>query len=98
MFDIEKFARLARVKLTPQESKKIGHDLQDILGHFEELETVDTKNIKPMTGGTSLANIFREDETKAAKHDTFDTHKPKEGTDQFPETKNGYLKAPKIFD
>ena len=88
MFDIEKFARLARVKLTPQESKKIGHDLQDILGHFEELETVDTKNIKPMTGGTSLANIFREDETKATKHSTSDVHKPK----------NGYLKAPKIFE
>jgi len=91
MFDIEKFARLARIKLTPQESKKIGHDLRDILGHFEELETVDTKNVKPMTVGTSLSNIFREDETQQKS-------KPEGGTDQFPETKNGYLKAPKIFD
>ena len=91
MFDVNKFARLARVRLTTQESKKIGHDLQDILDHFKELETVDTTDVEPVTGGTSLSSVFRDDET-------LKRGRLEGGTDQFPETKSGYLKAPKIFE
>jgi len=90
-FDIKKFARLARIKLTPTESKKIDKDLEGILDHFKELEQVDTKKVKPMTGGTSLTNVFRED---AESED----HRVGGGTDQFPESRDGYLKAPKIFE
>ncbi len=43
-----------------------------------------------MTGGTSLTNVFRDDEINKDKLEG--------GTDQFPESKNGYLKAPKIFE
>lgn len=89
-FNVEKFARLARIKLSPKESEKIGEDLQGILDHFKELETVDTKAVEPMTGGTSLTNVFRDDEINKDKLEG--------GADQFPESKNGYLKAPKIFE
>ena len=91
MFDIEKFARLARIKLTPKESEKIGKDLRDILNHFKELETLDTKKVEPMTGGTGLLNIFRND-------DESEDHRVSGGADQFPGEKNGYLKGPKIFE
>ena len=91
-FDVKKYARLARIKLTPAESKKIDKDLEDILDHFKELEQVDTGKVKPMTGGTSLVNVFREDEAGS------DNHKVEGGVDQFPESKDGYLKAPKVFE
>ena len=91
-FDADKFARLARIKLTPEESEKISGDLEKILGHFEELKELDTEKVAPMTGGTSVKNIFREDELDK-KRDVSG------GPEQFPDsTKDGYLRVPKVFD
>jgi len=90
-FDLKKFAHLARINLTSAESKKIEADLQDVLGHFKELEGLNTEKIKPMTGGTSLKNVFREDESDSKDH------RAKGGSEQFPESKDGYLKVPKVF-
>ena len=89
-FDVKKFAELARLKLTQAESEKIEKDLGDVLDHFKELEKVDTKNVKPMTGGMSLFNVFREDKESESNI--------KGGGDQFPDEKDGYLKAPKVFE
>ena len=89
-FDVEKFARLARIKFTDKESEKISKDLGDILSHYKELETLDTEKVKPMSGGTSLSNVFREDELEKTRQSG--------GEGQFPEKKEGYLKAPKIFE
>ena len=91
-FNAKKFARLARIKLTPKESKKISGDLQKILKHFTELEELNTDKTKPMTGGTSLRNIFREDSPEAK------SRKVKGGTEEFPDSKDGYLRVPKVFD
>jgi len=91
-FDIKKFAHLARIKLTEKESEKFGKDLKNILGHFNELQEINTENVEPMTGGTELKNIFREDKLFERKDD------PKAVTEQFPESKDGYLKVPKVFD
>jgi len=91
MFDVKKYANLARIKLTPKESEKIGKDLRGILDHFKELEEISTEKVKPMTGGTALKNIFREDSAGAS-------HDAKASKDQFPEKKDGYLKSPKIFE
>ncbi len=89
-FDIKKFADLARVKITEKESKKIGGDLQGILDYFAELQELDTKKVTPMTGGTELKNVFRDDESSS--------HRISGGGEQFQETKDGYLKVPKIFE
>jgi len=88
-FDIEKFARLARIKLTPKESKKLSKDLEGILGHFEELQEIDTSKVSPMTGGTLLKNVFREDKEEKKRISG--------GVKNFPESKEGYLKVPKVF-
>lgn len=88
MFDIKKYARLARIKLSKQEEKKFQKDLEEVLGHVAELEKVDVKGVEPMTGGTSLKNVFREDEEKEG--DVFDP--------TFPKEKKDYLKVPKVFN
>lgn len=90
-FDVEKFARLARIKLTPKESKEFTDSLGDILDHFEELQGLDTKKVSPMTGGTDAQNVFRDD--KYSKE-----NRVSGGVDQFPESKDGYLKVPKVFE
>lgn len=88
---LERLAELARVKLQPQEEERLLNDLKKILGHFEELEELDTSNIAPMTGGTELKNIFREDEERMSTNRG-------QGTDQFPESKEGFLNIPPVFE
>ena len=89
-FDIQYFARLARINLSSEEEVKLGGDLKEILGHVEELMEVETENVAPMTGGTSLMNVTREDDPREGARG--------KGKDQFPETENGFLSVPKVFE
>jgi len=91
-FDVEKYARLARVRLTQKESKKFSKDLEGILNHFQELQELDTKDVLPMTGGASLKNVFRDDESES------NNHRVSGGAKEFPEVRDGYLKVPKVFE
>ncbi len=89
-FDIKYFAKLARVKLTSEEEDKFSGDLGKILNHFNELQELDTTEVKPMTGGTELRNVFREDEPRESRLD-------RTGVEQFPEAKDDFLSVPKVF-
>ena len=96
---LEHLAELARIELKEGEEQKLQKDLGAILDYFEELKSVDTENITPMTGGTELKSVVREDELasgvrRQASGIEDDTGK---GPEQFPETKNGYLKVPPVF-
>lgn len=84
-------AALARIELDPKEEEKLLKDLGRILEHFKELEGLDTSNIPPMAGGTTLKNIFREDGERE------NTNKG-DGVEQFPEHERRYLKIPPVFE
>ena len=88
--DLEHLAKLARIELEPKEEEKLLRDLGNILDHFTELQTVDTANVAPMTGGTDLKNVFRDDGERV------NTNRGA-GTEAFPEKKGGFLKVPPIF-
>ncbi|OGY63449.1 MAG: hypothetical protein A3I89_04510 [Candidatus Harrisonbacteria bacterium RIFCSPLOWO2_02_FULL_41_11] len=88
---LENLAELARIELKAEEEEKIQKDLGAVLDYFKELQVVNTDGIEPMAGGTELKNVLREDELGK----TDDTGR---GPEQFPETKNGYLKTPPIFE
>lgn len=90
-FDIKYFAKLARIKLTAEEEKRFSKDLGEILDHFKQLQELDTSEVQPMTGGTELRNIFREDEPRESRLD-------RTGVEQFLEAKSDFLKAPKVFE
>jgi aspartyl/glutamyl-tRNA(Asn/Gln) amidotransferase C subunit len=89
--ELRHLAELARIKLDPKEEDKLIKDLGSILGHFEELQAIDTKDVAPMMGGTDLRNIFRDD----TAHENTDRGA---GVDAFPETQDGYLKIPPVFE
>ena len=88
---LEHLARLARLELYPEEEDRLLKDLQSILGHFDELKSLDTKGVTPMNGGTLLTSIFRDDEERLNTNQHA-------GVADFPETKDGYLKVPPVFD
>jgi aspartyl-tRNA(Asn)/glutamyl-tRNA(Gln) amidotransferase subunit C len=58
--EVEKIAKLSRIKLTPAEVKKFTTQLTSILGYVEKINEIDTKNIeyKPYVGSV---NPLRED-------------------------------------
>ena len=87
-FDIKKYAHLARIKLSRREEETFQKDLEEILEHVAELEKVNVKNVLPMTGGTDLKNIFRED--KLSFREDFEP--------TFPSQEKGRLKVPKVFE
>lgn len=84
-------AKLTRIKLISEEESKFSSDLGKILNYFKELQEVDTKNIKPLTGGSDLKNKFREDKGH-----------PKANIVRFikafPDIENGFLKVPPVFE
>ena len=93
--ELEHLAALARIELDPNEEEKLLKDLGDILGHFKELQELDTANVPPMTGGTDLTNVFRADgEEDGGRENT----NRGAGVDAFPESKDGYNKVPPVFE
>lgn len=89
--DVSHLAELARLALTPAERKSLLKDMEKILAHFEELKVVDTEGVIPMVGGTREMNAVREDVASVAPQVS-------SGAEAFPETHDGFLKIPPVFE
>lgn len=61
--DIEKIALLARLKLTPAETEKLGQQFQKIVDYIDQLNELDTGNVEPTSHVLPLNNVLRNDET-----------------------------------
>lgn len=88
---IEHLAKLARLELTAHEEERLQKDLTNILKHFEELQELDTTHVAPLTGGTDLKNVFREDVL-------VDDVNSRAGTQSFPDKHDTALKIPPVFE
>ncbi len=60
--DVKYVAQLARLSLTPEEEKKIGAQLGNILVYIEKLSELDVTNIEPTAHAVPLTNVTRADE------------------------------------
>lgn len=59
---IKKLTKLSRIDCTPDEQESILNDLKKILVYFEQLEEIDTTNIRPYSHVMEdIVNVFRED-------------------------------------
>ena len=74
-----------------KKEEKTLHDLQNILNHFQELQVLNTEGVQPLTGGTDLKNIFREDVVRERLG-------ADEAVDAFPDKQHRYLKIPPVFE
>jgi len=59
---IEEIAALARLELTLEEKESYREQLSAILAYFEQLQTLDTEHVAPITQFDSSENVFRNDE------------------------------------
>ena len=59
--DVEHVAALARLSFSEEEKQKLTAQLNEILRYMEQLNTLDTSNVEPLSHVIELLNVFRED-------------------------------------
>jgi aspartyl-tRNA(Asn)/glutamyl-tRNA(Gln) amidotransferase subunit C len=59
--DIKYVAHLARLQLTPDEEKKLGAQLGNILGYIEKLNKLDVSGVEPTAHAVPMVNVTRPD-------------------------------------
>jgi aspartyl-tRNA(Asn)/glutamyl-tRNA(Gln) amidotransferase subunit C len=57
-------ARLARLRLAPEELETMRAQLSDILDHFEMLQELDVRDVAPTAQVGELVNVMRADELR----------------------------------
>jgi aspartyl-tRNA(Asn)/glutamyl-tRNA(Gln) amidotransferase subunit C len=60
--DILKLASLSKLRLSDEEIESLRDELSEILNYVEQLNKVDTSDLKPTYQVTGLANVTRPDE------------------------------------
>lgn len=87
--DVEHVAKLARLEINEDEKETLTRQLGDILKYVEQMNEVDTSNVKPLSHAVELVNIMREDEI------CYEQTKS-ELMKNAPSEEDGYFKVPKI--
>ena len=87
--DVEHVAKLARLELTEDEKQLYTKQLGDVLKYVDQMNEVDTTNVKPMCQVIDFYNVMREDKVvqEISKEDLMAN---------APEEENGFFKVPKI--
>jgi aspartyl-tRNA(Asn)/glutamyl-tRNA(Gln) amidotransferase subunit C len=62
--DVKYVAHLARIALTPDEEKKIGAQLVQVLGYIEKLRELDVTGVEPTAHAVPMVNVTRADEIR----------------------------------
>jgi aspartyl-tRNA(Asn)/glutamyl-tRNA(Gln) amidotransferase subunit C len=89
--EVEHVARLARLRLAPDELEKMRVQLSNILDHIDLLKEVDVSDVAPTAQVTDLLNILRADEVRASL--------PREDVlANAPDQQDGMFKVKAIFD
>jgi aspartyl-tRNA(Asn)/glutamyl-tRNA(Gln) amidotransferase subunit C len=90
-FDIKYVAHLARLSLSPDEEKKLGAQLGNILGFMEKLKSIDVSRVEPTAHAVPMVNVTRADELRPSlPHD--------EAMRNAPAKANGLFMVPKIVE
>ena len=87
--DVEHVAKLARLNLTEEEKEKFTSQLGDVLKYVEQMNEVDTSDVKPMSHAIDFVNVMREDEVKYEQT-------KEELMKNARDAEDGFFKVPKI--
>lgn len=89
--DIKYVAHLARLQLTPDEEKKLGAQLGNILGYIEKLNEVDVSHVEPTAHAVPMVNVTRPDAIRPSlPHE--------DALRNAPAQANGLFMVPKIVE
>jgi aspartyl-tRNA(Asn)/glutamyl-tRNA(Gln) amidotransferase subunit C len=89
--DVQRIARLARIRVTEAEAAQTQHQLNGIFQLIEEMQGVDTAGIEPMAHAQDLSQRLRPDVvTEPDRRAAFQA--------VAPQTENGLYLVPKVIE
>ena len=65
---VHKVAALARLSLSDAEAAQLQKEMDQILEHMKQLDSIDTENVEPLSHAADIADHVRED----VKHESID--------------------------
>jgi aspartyl-tRNA(Asn)/glutamyl-tRNA(Gln) amidotransferase subunit C len=89
--DVKYVAHLARLQLTSDEEKKLGAQLDHILGYIEKLNELDVTGVEPTAHAVPMVNATRPDEIRPSLS-------PEDALRNAPAQANGLFIVPKIVE
>ena len=89
--EIERIAKLSRLKLKKEEKNLYQKQLSRIIEFMEKLKEVNTNKVSPTFYPLSIKNVMREDSN-------FTSLSQDEVLKNAPDKKNGYFKVPRIIE
>jgi aspartyl-tRNA(Asn)/glutamyl-tRNA(Gln) amidotransferase subunit C len=88
---VKRIARLARIRITPEEAKSLEQELSGILSWVEQLDEVDVAGVEPMTRVVPIQLKMRDDVVT-------DGEIADEVTRNAPETEQSFFVVPKVVE
>jgi aspartyl-tRNA(Asn)/glutamyl-tRNA(Gln) amidotransferase subunit C len=89
--DIERIAHLARIRVTADEVVQVQSKLEGIFKLIDEMQSVDTRGVEPMSHGLDMVLRLRDDiVTEANQREKFQSN--------APEAADGYFLVPKVIE
>ncbi len=89
--DVKYVAKLARLKVGPEELDRFAVQLSSILNHVDKISGLDLSDVDATSHVIQLSNIFREDETRpSVERDV--------ALANGPEVEKGAFRVPPILD
>jgi aspartyl-tRNA(Asn)/glutamyl-tRNA(Gln) amidotransferase subunit C len=89
--DVQKVARLARLKLREDELDRFTSQLGQVLEYVRLLDELDTRDVEPMAHAVEVTNVWRADEVAPSL--------PREAAlSNAPQTDGRYFLVPPILD
>ena len=89
--EVEYVANLARLALEPAEALEFTGQLDQILGHLDKLDELDTRAVPPTRHAIDVVNAFREDEVK-------ESYDSETALKNAPSKEGPFFKVPKIIE
>jgi aspartyl-tRNA(Asn)/glutamyl-tRNA(Gln) amidotransferase subunit C len=86
---VARVAHLARLSLSPEETKLLAQQLSSVLKHFEHVSRVNTDGVEPLVTPTDIEEFWRED--KAQGWET-----PEVAVQNAPEAVGNLFKVPPV--
>ena len=88
---VARIAKLARIRVSPEQQEALAGELSNILGWIEQLNELDTAGVEPMTSVVAMKPPLRKDEvTDGAKTDDILAN--------APEAAHGFFTVPKVVE
>lgn len=89
--ETEHVARLARLRLAPEELEKMRAQLSNILDHIAMLQELDVTDVPPTAQATDLANVMRADAVRPSLT-------PEQALANAPDAAEGMFRVKAVFE